>query len=84
MGGKSNGFAGGAAAGGTGGLSGLLNCCGSKERLAKRFWLFDCLMSVLGVFTANAKFNLTVLVKLKNIITISITESISTLNLLIN
>ena len=31
-----------------------------------------------------AKFNLTVLVKLKNIISISITESISTLNLLIN
>ena len=30
------------------------------------------------------KFNLTVLVKLKNIITISITESTSTMNLLIN
>ena len=31
-----------------------------------------------------AKFNLTVLVKLKNIVTIRITESISTLNLLID
>ena len=34
MGGKSIGFAGGAAAGGAGSLSGLLNCCRSKERLA--------------------------------------------------
>ena len=57
MGGKSIGFAGGAAAGGTGGLSGLLNCCGSKERLAKRFWP-DCLMSVLGVFIPNGQVQL--------------------------
>ena len=58
MGGKSIGFAGGAAAGGTGGLSGLLNCCGSKERLGKRFWPFDCLMYVLGVFTQNGQVQL--------------------------
>ena len=55
MGGKSIGYAGGAAAGGKGGLSGLLNCCGSKERLAKRFWPFDCLMSALGVFIPNGQ-----------------------------
>ena len=58
MGGKSIGFAGGAAAVGTGGLSGLLNCCRSKERLAKRFWPFDCLMSVLGVFIPNGQVQL--------------------------
>ena len=54
MGAKSIGFAGGAAAGGKGGL---LNCCGSKERLAKRFWPFDCLMA-LGVFIPNGQVQL--------------------------
>ena len=54
MGGKSIGFAGGAAAGGTGGLSGLLNCCGSKERLAKRFLPFDCLMSIHPKWSSNS------------------------------
>ena len=49
------------------------NC---KERLAKRFWPFDWLMSVLGYSSQMAKFNLTLLVKLKNIIHISITDLI--------
>ena len=57
MGSKSNGFAGGAAAGGTGGLCGLLNCCGSKERLAKRFWPFDCLIMFWVYSSQIAKFN---------------------------
>ena len=58
MGAKSIGFAGGAAAGGTGGLSGLLNCCGSKERLTKRFWPSEYLMYVLGVFIPNGQVQL--------------------------
>ena len=58
MGAKSNGFAGGATAGGTGDLSGLLNYCRSKERLAERFWPFDCLMYVLGVFIPNGQVQL--------------------------
>ena len=37
MGAKSIGFVGGAAAGGTGGLSGLLNCCGYCSPLNLRF-----------------------------------------------
>ena len=55
MGAKSIGFARGAAAGGT---CGLLTCCGSKERLAKRFWPFGCLMSVLGVCIPNGQVQL--------------------------
>ena len=73
MGAKSIGFAGGAAAVGTGGLSGLLNSCGSKEMLAKRFLTSDCLMSIHPKWPSST---LTALVKLKNIITIRITNFI--------